>query len=350
MGLRRRAISFLLIAVVATVAAGCAVDQAKEVETYHKVLRANLLSNDPGFVPGEPLTLRAALDLANRQNERLAVEGENYLQALIDRQRAAASFLPTVNIIPTYEFRQRANTGSNGNSSSAQTTTLDVPAHGDINLFNGFSDVARMKRDARTIEQRKNLLLDMQEQVLLETARVYYDTLRAERSVEVLTSSLSVQDARVRDIIGRQQAGVARPLDVAQTEAQASATRVLLINAQNDVLNGRTVLVYLTAAPVSESPLVDQFDAPASLPPLAEMQATAMESRRDLLAAEQATLAARQQVEVAFGQYYPSVSLSGSGTNRGKDGGIFTRANLLRPPKPTTTAKFLLRCEMNGNG
>ena len=40
------------------------------------------------------------------------------------------------------------------------------------------------------------------------------------------------------------------------------------------------------------------------------MQATATESRRDLLAARQATRAARQQVEVAVGQYYPSVSLS----------------------------------------
>jgi outer membrane protein TolC len=307
MGLARGVIILLLL----LTAAGCAVDQKKEVATYENVLHANLLSNDPAFTPGQPLTLRQALDLANRQNERLAVEGENYLQAMIDRQRAAASFLPTVNIIPVYNFREQANTGSSGNSSSAQTAALDVPAHGDINLFNGFSDVARMKRDARTIEQRRNLLLDLQEQVLLETARVYYDVLRAERSAEVLTSSLSVQDARVRDIIGRQQAGVARPLDVAQTQAQASATRVLLINAQNDVRNGRTVLAYLTAAPIAESPLVDQFDAPAALPPLPEMQETAKQSRRDLLAAEQATLAARQQVEVAFGQYYPTVSLSG---------------------------------------
>jgi len=151
----------------------------------------------------------------------------------------------------------------------------------------------------------------VQEQVLLETARVYYDVLRAERSADVLNSSLSVQEARVRDITGRQQAGVARPLDVAQTEAQASATRVLRINAENDVRNGRTVLAYLTAAPVADSPLVDQFDAPASLPSPAEMQDLAKQNRRDLLAAQQATLGARQEVEVAFGQYYPSVTLAG---------------------------------------
>jgi outer membrane protein len=289
---------------------GCAVDQKKEVATYQNVLRANLLSSDPAFTPGQPLTLRQALDLTNRQNERLAVEGENYLQALIDRQRAAAAFLPTVTLVPTYSFREKANTGSTGNSSSAQTTTLDVPARAEANLFSGFSDVARLRRDARTIEQRKNLLLDLQEQVLLETARVYYDILRAERSADVLVSSLKVQDARVRDIVGRQRAGFARPLDVAQIEAQASATRVALINAQNDVRNGRTTLVYLTAAPVGDSPLVDQFDAPASLPTLEQMQATALEWRRDLQAARAATQAARQQVEVAWGQYYPSVSIS----------------------------------------
>src|SRR5439155_4212196 len=144
----------------------------------------------------------------------------------------------------------------------------------------------------------------------LETARVYYDTLRAERSAEVLISSLKVQDARVRDIIGRQQAGLARPLDVAQTQAQASATRVALINAQKDVRNGRTILAYLTAAPVLDCPLVDEFDVPSSLPPLPQMQATALANRRDLLAAASAALAARQNVEVAVGQYYPSVSLS----------------------------------------
>jgi outer membrane protein TolC len=121
-----------------------------------------------------------------------------------------------------------------------------------------------------------------------------------------------VQDARVRDIVGRQEAGLARPLDVAQTEAQAAATRVTLITARNDVVNGRTALALLTAAPVRQAPLIDQFAPPASLPPVGEMQEIAVHARRDLLAAEDARRAARQNVEVAFGQYYPSVSLNGN--------------------------------------
>src|SRR6266705_3426642 len=79
-----------------------------------------------------------------------------------------------------------------------------------------FSTVSAM---SRAIER-----LDAQAVVLLDVARTYYQVLRSERSVEVLKNSLNLQDARVRDFQARRRAGVVRPLDVAQTEAQASAT------------------------------------------------------------------------------------------------------------------------------
>ncbi|MEO6435324.1 MAG: TolC family protein, partial [Tepidisphaeraceae bacterium] len=274
---------------------------------------ADLLSSESPFSTGQPITLRQALDLANRQNERLAIEGENYLQALIDRKRAGSAFLPTIALTPIYSARQPVPSNSgDGNlaSSSQQNRFLDVPINGRFQLSPA-SDLSRLGRDAKTIDERRGLLLHLQESILLETARVYYDVLRAERSTDVLENSLQVQDARVRDIVGRQQAGLARPLDVAQTEAQAAATRVLLITARSDVRNGRTILAFLTAAPVQESPLVDQFNAPSALPPIDAIQQIAFTSRRDLQASESARLAARQNVEVAFGQYYPSVTLNG---------------------------------------
>ena len=298
---------------------GCAVDQKKEVARYEEVLRANLLTNESQFsatpAPGESLTLRQALDLANRRNEQLAIEGENYLQALIDRKRAASAFLPTVSLVPSYAFRESVDTGGanddggGGSNASSNDRTFNVPVNANANLFNGFSDVARLRGSARTIEQRRNLLLDLQESVLLDTAQVYYQVLRSERSADVLESSLKVQEARVRDIQGRQAAGLARPLDVAQTEAQASSTRVTLINARNDVRNGRATLAFLTAAPVQETRLVDAFNPPTALPALAEMQEIAIAQRRDLRAASSAVLAARQGVSAAVGQYYPSVTL-----------------------------------------
>jgi outer membrane protein TolC len=47
--------------------------------------------------------------------------------------------------------------------------------------------------------------------LLLDVAQVYYQVLRSEESVRVLENSLEVQEARLRDVLGRQQAGVAYP-------------------------------------------------------------------------------------------------------------------------------------------
>jgi outer membrane protein TolC len=60
---------------------------------------------------------------------------------------------------------------------------------------------------------------------------------------------------------------------------------------------------------VVDSPLVEEFEAPTVTSPRDELIAAAAERRRDLQAAAAATRAARQAVEAAWGQYYPSVSL-----------------------------------------
>ena len=109
---------------------------------------------------------------------------------------------------------------------------------------------------------------------------------------------------------GGSRQGCARQLDVAQTEALQSATRVTLINARNDVRNGRAVLAFLLNLDNVANPLVDTVAMPTDAPPLDAVEKLALTHRQDLLAAERAIEAARQQVEVAFGQYYPSIAVN----------------------------------------
>ncbi len=317
---------FASLVALAVLIGGCAVDQKKEVAQYRALI--DIPTTAPvedftgdvtgDFTPGQPLTVRGAMLLANALNEQLSIEGENYLQSLIDRRRAVAAFLPTVSLAPRYTRRDGAaggggnglgdnNIGSGGNSS--QREAFDVPVEGTINLFNGFSDLARLRSSRLTIAQRRALLLDLQEQLLLDVARIFYQVLRSEESVRVLENSLAVQEERLRDVRGRQEAGVVRPLDVAQTEAQASQTRVSLIAARNDVVNGRATLAFVTNAPVAESPLIEAFDVPPTISTREALHLAGAAGRRDLQAAAAATRAARQEVEVAWGQYYPSVAL-----------------------------------------
>ena len=273
---------------------GCKVDQAKEVATYRKVVDAPA----PEFVIGQPISLEDALALANIHNERINLQGEQYLLALIAKDRAAAAFMPKVNFVPTHL------------KSEGGSDQTDVPVNGNMNVFRGFSDVAIYRSVERTIEQRRALLLDAQAVVLLDVSRTYYQILRAERSVEVLKNSLVVQEERLRDTRGRQRAGVARPLDVAQTEAQVAATRVSMLAAVNDVATGRSVLAFLIGVPVESSPLVDDARVPDSVSSMQDMREEALRQRQDLLATLAAIEAARQGVTAAIGQYYPSVNIN----------------------------------------
>jgi outer membrane protein TolC len=287
---------------LAILTGGCGVDQKKEVATYRKVIDPSAPA--PAYQNGQPLTLIDALQLANANSEQLASKGEDYLQALIDKDRAAAAFWPSISLAPSYYSQDKSN------KSDSRATQFDVPASGSWNLFNGFRDVAKHRRASAAILQQRDLLLDLQTAVLLDVARVYYQVLRSEQSVRVLQSSLSVQEERLRDTTGRQKAGLARPLDVAQSQAQASQTKVQLLQAQADVINGRNMLAFLINAPIASTPLPDGFDPVIDIPALSAILQEAATRRYDLAAAQAGIKAARQDVASTFNRYYPSVDLN----------------------------------------
>jgi outer membrane protein TolC len=292
----RKITSIVLLVVVG----GC-VDQKKELSTYRNLID----NNQPAPVqvaPDKVLTLEDALMLANQNEEQLSLQGENYLQALIAKDRAFAAFLPTVNLTPNWVY---TNAGGNGTSQ-----VLGGSVSGSWNLFNGFRDYDTLKADTATIEQQKQLIFDLQQTVLLDVATTYYQVLTSEQSVDVLSNSLQVQEENVRTLVEQKNVGAARPLDVAQAEAQASQTRVSLLQAQADVRNGRAELAFLVDAPIKENPLSDDFAPPAEVASLDSWIAAAEAGRQDLLAASQEVRATRYEVEVAIGEYYPSINLS----------------------------------------
>lgn len=294
----------VLIGLVLPGLCGCAVDQQKEVEIYQKEIR---LTDKPiVYDSGTPLTLRQAILLTSQNDETLARQGESYLRAVIAHKRSQADFLPTVNLVPVYSRREKV---SSQTGTSSQDRSLDVPLEGSVNLFNGFQDVHRAWRDEYVAKQRRNELLHQQELLMLDAAGVFFQVLRSEASVRVLESSLQLQDERLRDAKGRVDVGMASPLVASQTQAQVASTRTTLISAREDVLQSRSRLALLTSQPVQKASLTDDYNPP-DLPDLKELLDRSVVRRQDLQAAEQAVRAARHDVEVAFGQYYPSISLN----------------------------------------
>ncbi len=302
----RRWRACLALPIAITLLAGCAVNQEKEVELYRKELDGKNPPAVAEFYEGRPLSLEEALLLANRRDENLASSGETYVQAMIDRERAFANFLPTISLAPSINYVDKRSSFGN----VTQSAIKDVPMTGSVNIFNGFQDTSNLRKAGFTSEQRRQLLLDLQMTLFLNVAQTYYAILSNERSVLVLIHSAEVQNERVRDQEGRLKAGLARPLDVAQAQAQASATHVSLITAQNNVNNSRTMLAFLLNAPVRNAVLIDRLQVPQRLLPIENALWIGQHNRLDVAAASEGVEAARQAVSAALGQYYPSVSLN----------------------------------------
>jgi hypothetical protein len=72
---------------------------------YRHVLDENRPPPTSVLPERSPLSLQQAMALANRHNEQLGLSGEDYVQALIEKNRAIANFLPTVGFQPSYTIR-----------------------------------------------------------------------------------------------------------------------------------------------------------------------------------------------------------------------------------------------------
>jgi outer membrane protein len=303
----------LMLGAIALCMPACrSVDHEKEIAEWRGVVDADAPQEIAPLAPGEALTLTRALVLANRFNETIGLSGEDYLQALIDKKRQFAELLPTISLVPTYFARQPGNlTGALG-----QNQHFDVPITAGYTNFLPASQVASLYTAAATIEEKRAVLLDVKASVLLDVAQAYYQVLRAEHTVEVLANSLALQEERVRDVEAQNQVGIARTLDVAQAAAQAANTRVALVQAKSNVHNARAALAFAIGAEAAQGvlavdgELADDFQVPAEVEPLETIEERALVQRQDFIAAQDHVHATLEAVDIAVGQYYPSVSLN----------------------------------------
>ena len=299
-----------MLALVALGVGGC-VNQQKEVATYRAVLDQHFAATTQPVDAAAPLKLSAALARANGTSEQLAMAGEGYLQALIAKDRAAATFLPQISLAPLYSHVDTFSTAGFPSTFAAVFPVhyFDLPLKTSLDL-NVVQDLADVHRAGRTAQQRRALLLDLQETVLLQTCDAFYDVLIAQQQVGVLEHSLAVQNQRVDSIQREFNAGTARQLDVLQSQADAAATQVLLTDARNRLATARSTLGFMIDSRSVPDTLLDDLHTPDAVPSAGVLTQRALAQRADLAAARRGVQAAEQAVRSAVGQYFPSIGLN----------------------------------------
>jgi outer membrane protein len=187
-----------------------------------------------------------------------------------------------------------------------------VPVNAGMNLFNGFRDVEALRAATDVIAQQKASLLDEQMTLLLNVAQSYYLVLQSEESAQVYQTSLTYRQEEIRDMKARLKLGDARPLDLAQAQADEATTRASLRQSQTNAINARSELAYLIGVPEITGPLSDQYTVPTPLLSEEHFEHLAENYRQDLISARAAVAAAEEGVKRAIGEYFPTVSVNAS--------------------------------------
>ena len=260
------------------------------------------------------LTLEDCFTAAVETSETLAIAGEAYLQQRFLYDEAIAAVLPSIRAGVTEFYQDPVKMPGTSGAGSVVTLTDEhrqVAVTFTQPLFKGLREYAALRQQTQVEEARRQDIGTSLRTLYLDVARVFYETLGSEADTRTYEATVRLEEERFREIQARWQQGLARRTELLLVESQLESDRAKLVSARNALRQSRLQLAFLLGGP-ADMPLQDVIpDLPAPPDP-APLLETARVHRSDLLAREAELRAAAEQVDIARGEYWGSIDLTGS--------------------------------------
>jgi multidrug efflux system outer membrane protein len=250
---------------------------------------------------------------------------QNYdLQLAVERINAARAQLAVTrsSLFPQIQAGGNANGGKEYNFQSRYNfLILTADAAFQVDLFGKLrraTEAARAELLA-TEEARQTVVLTL----VSDVASDYFALLQLDLQLQITHETIKTQEDSVKLTNFRVQHGVATKLDVLQAQQVLDTANAQIPDLERQIAqeeNAISILLgnYPQGVPRG-LPLVEQSlppEVPAGLP------STLLERRPDIREAEQILVAANAEIGVAKAQFFPQISLTGSG------GGAFGRSSV----------------------
>jgi multidrug efflux system outer membrane protein len=260
--------------------------------------------------------LQELIRTALKQNYDLQLATERINAARAQVAITRSNLFPQVNGSGNFQ-------GGKDTSSQAKFNFLNFGADAAFQL-DFFGKLRRANQAARaqllaTEDAKQVVVLTL----VSDVASDYFTLLQLDLQLQITRNTVEAQDASVKLTNLRLQHGVATKLDVLQAQevldtANAQIPDLERLIAQQE--NAISILLgnYPQAVPRGRS-LVEQA-LPPEVPP--GLTSTLLERRPDIRQAEQVLVAANAEIGVARAQFFPQISLTGSG------GGAFGRSSI----------------------
>ncbi len=303
------------------------------------VLAAAMAATALASGPVSAETLQDALVQAYNTSPRLAAVRAR-LRATDESVAAAMSgWRPTLTLsgnvgesyVKSGSGSTSARAGTSGFTVNGERTTQPRSATLSLNenIYRGGRTEAAVNVADYNVKSDQALLLDTEQQVLLAAATAYMDVLRDQAVVELNVNNEKVLKRQLDAARDRFQVGEVTRTDVSQAEARLAGAHADLTAAEGALANSRTnYRAVVGSMPGTLQPTQPLAGLPANLK---EAAALAGDKAFPVLEAAYIEQAARENVDLIFGELLPLVTVGGSvsdGRDQGQPGAFSKSAAL----------------------
>lgn len=287
------------------------------------------------------ISLDDAIRIALEKNYSTRSASLELQRSELERTKSKDALLPSFSGDASYRYNQQI-TKSNvlgldadsnftviGTVTPDQSQSVSYGVGGDINIFAGGGDAARIEASNRSLDASKYTLKWTRQSIALDVTRAYINALRTRELVITSERTLEQTTAQLDRIRGLYQAGSVAIGQVYQQEAQLGQQELDLITSRNDFDNAKADLLYILNVPangynrydITSSGIdttVSSLKAKArSITPREEELETVISSREDFAASRSTILANEAFIGITRAALLPrldaSFGIGGSG-------------------------------------
>ena len=254
------------------------------------------------------ITLQQALTLARANSPELAASAATVGAARATRADARAALLPTLKFNSVYIYTQ-PNSSPTGVyiASNAPNEYID---QGDVHSSIGVAEIAGLRSANAALDAARAEAEIAQRGLVLTVVQRYDAVVVAQRKLATAQNAARTSDQFATITRDRERGGEAARADVIKADILVQQRRreqreaeLALHTAQNELA------IVILPTDDTNFVVVDTFDQPAPLPPLATVQADATRNNPALAAAAAGLRQATEDLWVARGEILPSVSI-----------------------------------------
>jgi len=238
-------------------------------------------------------SLQDVFNAALQNSEKIQYSMENLNIARIGKSKSLSVLIPRIVGYGTYvEYSKR-----------------QYDDYGYETLSLGLREFTALSMADTGIKKSSLDLDNTKEEFLLQVARAYFDTLKAEKQVEIARANLERLNKYKDMAEKRLKVGEITKTVLLRAQGELSGAQSDMVNAENAVNLIRAVLVRLTGIE-TDFKIKDQPVQDKELEGLQVLKDSAYENRSDLKSLEYMKKLALQQKSYAIGSYFPNITLS----------------------------------------